>query len=58
MAYRADFWGSIVWIAAICYFMVEWSVEVAEMVQVRWRANLLLAALLHAPCSLLLAGFQ
>ena len=31
--YMLGFLGSIVWIALICYFMVEWSVDVAEMVQ-------------------------
>lgn len=33
--YMAGFFSSIMWIAVLCYFMVEWSVDVAQMVQVR-----------------------
>lgn len=37
--YMSGFFGSIIWIAAICFFMVEWSVDVAEMLEVRAKAS-------------------
>jgi Ca2+/Na+ antiporter len=54
--YMSGFFGSIVWIAVICFFMVEWSVDMAEMLKVCTRPSCInnSYALYHlAACELL-----